>query len=268
MASSRSASSARRRSRLGAVDARGRPLGPPLLHPAAAARGSRADGRTGLGFAGLTSFWPLLLVAFVGTLNPEQRRRQHLHAARPHDARERAPATRARRCSRATASSARSPARSARSRPGCRTDGFPWNLTMLDALRLMFLLYAAVGVAVWLLYLRLPDPHAEEHEAQRAARAVARHRVAPRRPLQRRFVRRRPGGQVAACAVAVPALRHVARRRRRLLLLDGTAGGMLPAGRGTARPPHRHDQHDGVHAHPVELVPHRRGARALAACLR
>ncbi len=25
---------------------------------------------TGLGFAGLASFWPLLLVAFVGTLNP------------------------------------------------------------------------------------------------------------------------------------------------------------------------------------------------------
>src|SRR6476646_8745802 len=25
---------------------------------------------TGLGFAGLSSFWPLLLVAFVGTLNP------------------------------------------------------------------------------------------------------------------------------------------------------------------------------------------------------
>jgi hypothetical protein len=25
---------------------------------------------TGLGFAGLTSFWPLLLVAFLGTLNP------------------------------------------------------------------------------------------------------------------------------------------------------------------------------------------------------
>lgn len=27
-------------------------------------------GATGLGFAGVTSFWPLLVVAFVGTLNP------------------------------------------------------------------------------------------------------------------------------------------------------------------------------------------------------
>ena len=32
---------------------------------------------------------------------------------------------------------------------------------MLDALRLMFVLYAVVGVAVWVLYLRMPEPHAE-----------------------------------------------------------------------------------------------------------
>src|SRR5207247_8775246 len=37
-------------------------------------------------------------------------------------------------------------------------------LSMLDALRLMFVLYAAVGVAVWLLYLRLPGPQAEERK--------------------------------------------------------------------------------------------------------
>src|SRR5262249_36550460 len=34
-------------------------LGPTALMPA-----------TGLGFAGLTSFWPLMIVAFAGTLNP------------------------------------------------------------------------------------------------------------------------------------------------------------------------------------------------------
>src|SRR3979411_2582289 len=33
---------------------------------------------------------------------------------------------------------------------------------MLDALRMMFLLYAAIGVAVWFLYLNMPAPPAEE----------------------------------------------------------------------------------------------------------
>ena len=35
---------------------------------------------------------------------------------------------------------------------------------MLDALRLMFVLYAAIGMAVWLLYHGLPEPHAEEQK--------------------------------------------------------------------------------------------------------
>jgi hypothetical protein len=33
---------------------------------------------------------------------------------------------------------------------------------MLDALRMMFVLYAVIGVAVWILYLRIPAPGAEE----------------------------------------------------------------------------------------------------------
>ena len=37
--------------------------------------------------------------------------------------------------------------------------------SMLEALRAMFVLYGAVGVAVWTLYLRLPDAHAEETKA-------------------------------------------------------------------------------------------------------
>src|SRR5204863_138520 len=35
-------------------------------------------------------------------------------------------------------------------------------LSMLEALRAMFVLYGAVGVAVWALYLRLPDARVEE----------------------------------------------------------------------------------------------------------
>jgi hypothetical protein len=36
-------------------------------------------------------------------------------------------------------------------------------MDMLDALRLMFVAYAAIGVVVWLIYLRLPEPRAEHH---------------------------------------------------------------------------------------------------------
>jgi predicted MFS family arabinose efflux permease len=35
---------------------------------------------------------------------------------------------------------------------------------MLPALRAMFLVYAAIGVAVWLLYLRLPEPNAHQEK--------------------------------------------------------------------------------------------------------
>jgi hypothetical protein len=35
------------------------------------------------------------------------------------------------------------------------------SMTMVQALRLMFVLYGAVGFTVWLLYLGLPDPHAD-----------------------------------------------------------------------------------------------------------
>jgi predicted MFS family arabinose efflux permease len=36
--------------------------------------------------------------------------------------------------------------------------------SMLPALRAMFLVYAAIGVAVWLLYLRLPEPRAQQEK--------------------------------------------------------------------------------------------------------
>jgi hypothetical protein len=52
---------------------------------------------------------------------------------------------------------------------GALASGLPeWlgaHISMLDALRLMFVLYGAVGVAVWFLYLGLPDPHAEHERA-------------------------------------------------------------------------------------------------------
>jgi len=113
---------------------------------------------TGLGFAGLSSFWPLLLVAFVGTLNPSSGDASifmpldHTMLANAAD--------------RTSVFARYSFLGSISGALGALAAGLPeWfamKFTMLDALRLMFVLYAAVGVAVWLLYLRLPDSHAEE----------------------------------------------------------------------------------------------------------
>ena len=115
---------------------------------------------TGLGFAGLSSFWPLLLVAFVGTLNPSS---GDASIFMPLDHTVLANAT-----DRTSVFARYSFLGSISGAFGALAAGLPeWfsmKFTMLDALRLMFVLYAAVGVAVWLLYLRLPDPHAEEQK--------------------------------------------------------------------------------------------------------
>ena len=77
---------------------------------------------------------------------------------------------------------------------------------MLDALRLMFVLYGAIGVAVGLLYSRFP----RVRDAKQPAVPLGPSRgigVEAGRPVQRRFVRRRLHHQLAARAVAVRALR-------------------------------------------------------------
>ena len=112
---------------------------------------------TGLGFAGLTAFWPLLVVAFVGTLNPSSGDASvfmpldHTMLANAEDR----PGVFARYSFIGSIAGA----------VGALAAALPeWlsaSMTMLQALRLMFVLYGAVGFAVWLLYLGLPDPHAE-----------------------------------------------------------------------------------------------------------
>jgi len=113
---------------------------------------------TGLGFAGFSAFWPLLIVAFFGTLNPSS---GDASVFMPLD--HTMLATAADR----TAVFARySFIGSMAGAIGALISGLPeWlgaHVTMLEALRMMFLLYGAVGVAVWFLYLGLPDPHAEQ----------------------------------------------------------------------------------------------------------
>ena len=115
---------------------------------------------TGAGFATLSSLWPLLVVGFVGTLNPSS---GDASIFRPLD-------------HTMLATAANRPAVFARysfigsvaGAGGALAAGLPQMLSreigLLDALRAMFLVYAAAGVAVWLLYLRLSDPHLEKQK--------------------------------------------------------------------------------------------------------
>jgi len=111
---------------------------------------------TGAGFAGLSSFWPLLVVAFVGTLNPSSGdvsvflplEHARLAEAASGDAR--------------TALFARYSVLGALcAAVGALAAALPdWlsahaGLARLDALRALFAAYGAIGVAIWWLYRRV-----------------------------------------------------------------------------------------------------------------
>ena len=124
---------------------------------------------TGLGFSGLSSFWPLLIVAFVGTLNPSSGdvsvflplELARLAAASDAD-------TRTGLFARYALTGALCAA------IGALASGLPdlavslLGTHRLDALRAMFLLYGLIGVAVWALYLKLPT-----HEARGQVKPAA-----------------------------------------------------------------------------------------------
>jgi MFS family permease len=128
---------------------------------------------TGLGFAGLSSFWPLLVVALVGTLNPSSGdvsvflplEHARLAAAAQGHAR--------------TSLFARYSLLGALCAAlGALAAAVPdWlvrhsHVARPDALRGMFAVYAAIGLAVFWLYRKLPD-HAGVHEAGSAPVAPA-----------------------------------------------------------------------------------------------
>jgi MFS family permease len=124
---------------------------------------------TGLGFAGLSSLWPLLVVAFIGTLNPSSGdvslflplEQSRLAESATGDVR----TTLFARYSLIGAVSASI---------GSLAAGVPAWLTAhmhvpaLPAMRMMFLLYAATGLVIWVLYLRLPRPAAAQIQRTRA----------------------------------------------------------------------------------------------------
>lgn len=120
---------------------------------------------TGLGFAGLSSFWPLLLVAFVGTLNPSSGDVSVFlpleHARLSHAAEGE---TRTRLFARYSLTGTLCAAL------GALAAGLPDALAALGvdrlaSLRGMFIVYAAAGALIWILYSGIERPPAEEENA-------------------------------------------------------------------------------------------------------
>ncbi len=112
---------------------------------------------TGLGFAAVSAFWPLLAVAFVGTINPGS---GDVSVFLPL---EHARLARAAEGSARTALFARySLTGSLCGAVGALASGVPtWlmasaDIPLLTGLRAMFLLYAALGALIWWLYRGLP----------------------------------------------------------------------------------------------------------------
>jgi MFS family permease len=124
---------------------------------------------TGFGMAGLSSFWPLLLVAFVGTINPSSGdvsvflplEHARIAEAAQGDARTKIFA----RYSLIGALFAA---------VGALAAGLPdvmvsQGMDNLMALRMMFVIYGCTGIIVWWLYQRIPEPPPHEllpHEQQ------------------------------------------------------------------------------------------------------
>jgi MFS family permease len=118
---------------------------------------------TGLGFASFSSLWPLLLIAFCGPLNPSGGDvsvflpLEHTVIAGSLGG-----------AARTTAFARYSFTGSICGAVGALAAAIPdWlastsGLSTLDALRAMFVLYAAIGVAVWFLYARIPIARAED----------------------------------------------------------------------------------------------------------
>lgn len=121
---------------------------------------------TGFAFAASSSFWPLLLVAFVGTLNPSAGDvslflpLEHARIAEAAEGEQRT-----------TLFARYSLLGSLLSACGALAAAWPdriaaWSgLSTLTALRCMFVLYGLIGCAVWLLYRNLPKPHEEARKA-------------------------------------------------------------------------------------------------------
>lgn len=133
---------------------------------------------SGLAFAGLSSFWPLMLVAFVGTLNPSA---GDVSVFLPLEHARLAGATQNPTSS--TALFARySLIGSLCAALGALAATLPdalvgMGIDRLTALRVMFIGYGLIGLAVWALYLKLPEERPHTHLAPPAPLGLSRNIV-------------------------------------------------------------------------------------------
>jgi MFS family permease len=117
---------------------------------------------TGLGFAAFSSLWPLLIVALAGTMNPGGGDVSVFYPLEHTALAASAPAE-----SRTSAFARYSFIGSLFGAIGALAAAAPeWlaqrnGMSMLDALKLMFVLYGAIGIAVGLIYARFPRAPAE-----------------------------------------------------------------------------------------------------------
>ena len=220
---------------------------------------------TGIAFAAFEDFWPLLLVAFVGTLNPSSGDVSvFLPLEQAQLARMVSDRDRTRLFARYSFIGSIMAAVGALGAALPEAAAQLWGAGLKPALQAAFLVYAALGGLALLLYRRLPravetaDP---DRCAREAARPLAPHRAHAGGPVQSRCLRRWPGRPVAAGALAVRALRPLARHRRRHLLLDRRALGSVLLRRRLDRRADRAHQHDGVHAPAGQSLPRARALR-------
>jgi len=119
---------------------------------------------TGVAFAAFSSLWPLMIAALVGTINPSSGDVSVFYPLEHTALAAAAPAQ-----SRTGVFARYSFVGSLCGAIGALAAALPdWlaahGLSMLEALKTMFILYGAIGLAVWVLYFRFPDTSADAGE--------------------------------------------------------------------------------------------------------
>ncbi len=213
---------------------------------------------TGIGFATVTAFWPLFIIAVVGTLNPsagdvslflpveQAALAETVAATRPYgdflslQCSGRIDGCVGRACQRTPCDDRRTHALECGRR---------------RAFGLHRLFRHRPDRRDHLLVADTCDRSRADPAGHRAARTIARDRDSPGRALQPRFVRRRTRDSVAARLVAVPPLSAIGSDRRHIFLCHRIARRVLATRLVVVCRADRTHPHDGLYAHPREHIP-------------